>query len=30
MPARIVKRYDPIRKDWYKTLPDGTFINNAQ
>ena len=25
-PARIIKRYDPERKNWYKTNPQGEFI----
>ena len=25
-PARIVKRYDPVRKGWYRTDPRGEFV----
>lgn len=25
-PARIVKRYDPVRKGWYGTDPRGEFV----
>ena len=26
-PARIVKRYDPVRKGWYRTDPRGEFVS---